>query len=218
MLQRSQYDSIPDHGSDHELFEVRVNDLQPTQMCVGLSEVWSRQQDFQSESAKDRRRYLRGKPVPLVRNRLGQLWMVDRHHRLRALLELDRSVTSFGYVIAELESESREAALEALQARGWLYLFDGRGHGPLPAAELPHSLLGLQDDPYRSLVWKLKKEGVIKPQPLIPYHEFRWGHWLRTRPLPPFSSARLGPALPAARCLARSEAARHLAGWRGFDR
>ena len=125
MLQRSQYDSIPDHGSDHELFEVRVNDLQPTQMCVGLSEVWSRQQDFQSESAKDRRRYLRGKPVPLVRNRLGQLWMVDRHHRLRALLELDRSVTSFGYVIAELDSESREAALEALQARGWLYLFDG---------------------------------------------------------------------------------------------
>ena len=53
MLQRSQYDSIPDHGSEHELFEVRVNDLQPTQMCVGLSEVWSRQQDFQSESAKD---------------------------------------------------------------------------------------------------------------------------------------------------------------------
>ena len=35
--------------------------------------------------------------------------------------------------------------------------------------------MGLQDDPYRSLVWKLKKERAIKPQPLIPYHEFRWG-------------------------------------------
>jgi len=97
---------------------VKVNDLQPTQMCVGLSEVWSRQQDFHSQSAKDRRRYLRGKPVPLVRNRLGQLWMVDRHHRLRALLELDRSVTSYGYVIDEIDSESRESALEALQNRG----------------------------------------------------------------------------------------------------
>lgn len=214
-MQTPQVDSIPDHDRDQDLLEVRVNDLQPTQMCVGLAEVWSRQKDFQNESAKDRRRYLRGKPVPLVRNRLGQLWMVDRHHRLRALLELDRSVTSFGYVIAELDSESRESALAELQSRGWLYLFDGRGTGPRPAVELPRSLLGLQDDPYRSLVWKLKKEGVIKPQPLLPYHEFRWGRWLRTRPLPPFSSARLGPALPAARCLARSEAARHLPGWRG---
>ncbi|QNJ05485.1 parB-like nuclease family protein [Synechococcus sp. MEDNS5] len=184
-------------------------------MCIGLSEVWSRQQDFHTQSPKDQRRYLRGKPVPLVRNRLGQLWMVDRHHRLRALLELDPSVACFGYVIAEIEGESRESALEALQKRGWLYLFDARGNGPKPAMELPQSLLGLQDDPYRSLVWKLKKEGVIKPQPLIPYHEFRWGRWLRTRPLPPFSSARLGPALPAARCLARSEAASHLAGWKG---
>ena len=214
-LQLPRYDSIPDHDKNHPLFEVKVNDLQPTQMCVGLTEVWSRQQDFHDQSPKDRLRYLRGKPVPLVRNRLGQLWMVDRHHRLRALLELDRSVTSFGYVIAELESESRESALEALQKRGWLYLFDGRGNGPKPATELPHTLLGLQDDPYRSLVWKLKKEGLIKPQPLIPYHEFRWGSWLRTRPLPPFSSARLEPALPAARCFARSAAARHLAGWRG---
>ena len=76
-------------------------------------------------------------------------------------------------------------------------------------------LNGLQDDPYRSLVWKLKKEGVIQPAPLIPFHEFRWGAWLRSRPLPPFSSERLEPAMTAARALARSDGARHLAGWKG---
>jgi hypothetical protein len=31
-------------------------------------------------------------------------------------------------------------------------------------------LADLQDDPYRSLVWKLKKEGRIEPAPLIPFH------------------------------------------------
>ena len=81
--------------------------------------------------------------------------------------------------------------------------------------ELPTSLLGLEDDPYRSLVWKLKQEGWIKPQPLIPYHEFRWGAWLRSRPLPPFSSKRLEPALSAARQLVCSQAAQEMAGWKG---
>jgi len=211
----ARYDRIPDHNDDRSLIEVRVDGLQPTQMCVGLAEVRSRQRDFSLESRKERLDYLRGKPVPLVRNRLGQLWMVDRHHRLRALLEMDPEVTTYGYVVAELESEGRDEALMALQQRGWLYLHDGRGNGPWAPAKLPRSLLGLEDDPYRSLVWQLKQEGVIKPQRLIPYHEFRWGAWLRTRPLPPFSSAQLDPALPASRRLAQSAAASHLAGWTG---
>ena len=107
------------------------------------------------------------------------------------------------------------AVLAHLHNQGWLYLYDGRGNGPRPAEQLPTSLLGLDDDPYRSLVWKLKQEGWIKPQPLIPYHEFRWGAWLRSRPLPPFSSRRLDPALAAARQLVCSAAAQDMPGWKG---
>ncbi len=141
--------------------------------------------------------------------------MVDRHHRLRALLELQPEATAFGYVALVLDSSDHAAVLADLNRRGWLYLHDGRGLGPLAPAALPANLLGLQDDPYRSLVWKLKREGVIQAAPLIPFHEFRWGAWLRSRSLPPFSSERLEPALPAARALARSAAAAHLAGWKG---
>jgi len=214
-LHHPHYDRIPELDDERNLIEVRVSDLQPTQMCVGMAEVRARQRDFSQESSKGRLDDLRGKPVPLVRNQLGELWMVDRHHRMRALLEMDADVTTYGYVIAVLESDSRDAALLALQERGWLYLHDGRGNGPLEPSALPQSLLGLDDDPYRSLIWKLKSEGLIKPQPLIPYHEFRWGAWMRTRPLPPFSSAQLNPALPVSRKLAQSKAAAHLAGWTG---
>lgn len=216
-LHLPEYAPIPDHTKGFKLFEVAVADLQPTQMCVGMAEVWNRQRDFREESSEERRRYLNRKPVPLVRNQLGHLWMVDRHHRLRALLEMVPTITTYGYVIDDLTTGTREEALQALHNKGWLYLQDGRGNGPWPAKDLPATLLGLQDDPYRSLVWKLKQEGVIKPQPLIPYHEFRWGLWLRTRPMPPFSSKHLDPALPAARRLARSSAASHLAGWKGSD-
>jgi hypothetical protein len=141
--------------------------------------------------------------------------MVDRHHRLRGLIALDPTALAYGYVVLQLTVAERPLVLAELERRGWLYLHDGRGQGPLPATALPTSLLGLQDDPYRSLVWKLKKEKRIAAAPLIPFHEFRWGAWLRSRPLPPFSSERLEPALPAARALVRSRAAEHLAGWLG---
>jgi hypothetical protein len=214
-LRLPPYQALPPPAGPEGLVEVAVADLQPTQMCVGLAEVRSRQVDFSQESGRERRQYLGGKPVPLVRSASGSLWMVDRHHRLRALVELDPQAVAFGYVVLEVTSAERAAVLATLQERGWLYLYDGRGQGPLDPRALPERLIGLQDDPYRSLVWKLKKEGLIEPAPLIPFHEFRWGAWLRTRSLPPFSSSRLEPALPAARTLVRSGAASHLAGWRG---
>lgn len=214
-LQLPAFEPIPEAGKGTQLLEVPVARLRPTQWCVGLAEVWARQQDFAQESREERLSALRQKPVPLVRSAAGDLWMVDRHHRLRGLLGLDPHASAWGYVIAEPAVSDPQEVLAFLEAKGWLYLVDGRGNGPRMAAELPGSLLDLDDDPYRSLVWKLKKEGFIKPQPQIPYHEFRWGAWLRRRPLPPFSSRSLEPALAPARRLVCSPAASDMAGWRG---
>ena len=217
-LRLPAYQPIPAIDSDTELIEVPAAALHPTQWCIGLAEVWSREKDFAEETRQERLDYLRGKPVPLIRSASGALWMLDRHHRLRGLLGIDPHATTWGYVIRELATDDRDVVLDFLQRQGWLYLFDGRGIGPQPAEALPQSLLNLEDDPYRSLVWKLKKEGAIKPQPQIPYHEFRWGAWLRSRPLPPFSSRRLEPALAPARRLVCSQAASSMAGWRGDKR
>ena len=180
-----------------------------------MAEIVSRQRDFAEDDPKEQRQYLKRKPTPLVRSAAGELWMVDRHHRLRALLELDPKATAFGYVALEVPSADPAVVLAELHRRGWLYLYDGRGLGPQHPSVLPPTLLETQDDAYRSLVWKLKREKVIASAPLIPFHEFRWGAWLRSRQLPPFTSAKLEPALPAARALARSQAASQLAGWIG---
>jgi hypothetical protein len=214
-LRLPPFQELPPPPPERDLIEIPIAALRPTQLCVGLAEVRSRQADFQAENRKERQQYLGSKPVPLVRGGDGGLWMVDRHHRLRALLELLPEATAFGYVALNLPSLDADAVLAELHQRGWLYLYDGRGLGPLAPKALPNSLLELQDDPYRSLVWKLKREGVVQAAPLIPFHEFRWGAWLRSRPLPPFSSERLEPALPMARALACSAAAAHLAGWTG---
>jgi len=214
-LRLPPYQPLPPPGPDQELLELPIASLQPTQLCVGLAEVSSRIADFSADNPAQQRDYLASKSVPLVRSRSGAVWMVDRHHRLRALIAIQPEAIAFGYVALQVDSDDRAAVLAELHQRGWLYLYDGRGLGPFNPADLPANLLGLQDDPYRSLVWKLKKDKVIEAAPLIPFHEFRWGAWLRSRTLPPFSSQRLEPALPAARALARSSAAAHLAGWKG---
>ena len=83
----------------------------------------------------------------------------------------------------------RSAVLTYLYNQGWLYLYDGRGIGPRPAEQLPTSLLGLEDDPYRSLVWKLKQEGWIKPQPADPVSRISLGRLAA-------QSARCPPSAP----------------------
>ena len=85
-----------------------------------MAEVWARQIDFASETRQERLQYLRGKPVPLVRGASGELWMVDRHHRLRALLEIDPHATTPGYLIADQAGNGLDAVLAFLQLQGWL--------------------------------------------------------------------------------------------------
>lgn len=188
-----------------ELVELPITSLQPTQLCLGLAEVRSRASDFARETAAERRRYLRTRPVPVAVSSAGEHWMIDRHHRLRALMEVDSSATAFCSVVLELVGASRAHCLEELNRRGWLYLRDGEGRGPLPPERLPTDLVSLEDDPFRSLVWKLKQEGLIRAQPQVPFLEFHWGSWLRRQNLPSFGSMDLEPALPEARRLVRAQ-------------
>jgi hypothetical protein len=123
-LRLPPYQPLPPPDPSQALIEVRVADLQPTQMCVGLAEVRSRQQDFLSESAQERRSYLGTKPVPLVMGAEGQIWMVDRHHRLRGLVELDPGATAFGYVVLQMAE-----AFTSTTEGGWV---------PVPAGPCPN--------------------------------------------------------------------------------
>ena len=165
------YQPLPAPGKGTEVFQLPIAALHPTQMCIGLAEVRNRQVDFSQESREQRLSYLRTKPIPLVCLDGREHWMVDRHHRLRGLIEIDPRAEAFGYVVLQLAGLDRHGVLEELHSRGWLYLYDGRGLGPLPPSALPDSLTGLQDDPYRSLVWKLKKEKVIEAAPGVAYED-----------------------------------------------
>ena len=63
-LDLSGYQPIPEAGPRTELIEVAIASLQPTQWCIGLAEVFARQEDFAGETRQQRLDYLKGKPVP----------------------------------------------------------------------------------------------------------------------------------------------------------
>ena len=116
-LRLPPYEPIPAADSNTELIEVPAAGLHPTQWCVGLAEIWSREQDFSAETRQERLDYLRAKPVPLVRSASGAMWMLDRHHRLRGLLGVDPDATTWGYVIQELVTADRRSVLIFSNAR-----------------------------------------------------------------------------------------------------
>ena len=101
-LRLPPYQPLPPPGRDQELIELPIASLQPTQLCVGLAEVASRIADFSADDPAEQRDYLASKPVPLVRSRSGAVWMVDRHHRLRALIAIQPEAIAFGYVALQL--------------------------------------------------------------------------------------------------------------------
>jgi len=196
---------IPKHESSEKLIKLNVKDLKPTQMCIGLAQVENRKIDFKNQAKERIVKHLINKPVPVVTNGKNEYWMLDRHHRLRALLEVEHSAEAYGYVVKKIDNAETSEILSFLNDQGWLYLYDNKGLGPYSPKELPINLLEMKDDPYRSLAWRLKQEGIFQPKPDIPYYEFRWSLWLRTRNFPPFNSRNLEPALIAARKLVSSQ-------------
>lgn len=85
----SNYKTIPKLQSKKEIFKLNIYELKPTQFCVGYSEVLTRKNEFSCMSIKERLYFLRSRPTPIVIDNDDNLWMLDRHHRLRAFMEID---------------------------------------------------------------------------------------------------------------------------------
>lgn len=126
----------------------------------------------------------------------GQLYLTDGHHSLSSLWEApvrhgdDRHGTAGGAltVPVRIQADYRDLSLasfwRAMRAQGytWLTQIDG---SPLTPATLPTQLglsQGLQDDPYRSLLYFTRKVGYQAPEEALEFLEFYWAQWLRAAP------------------------------------
>jgi hypothetical protein len=80
--------------------------------------------------------------------------------------------------------------------------------------DLPRSIAGLADDPYRSLAGELRRAGGFAKD-TTPFSEFLWADFLRRRLKRKALDANFEKAVERALTLAKSRDADYLPGWCG---
>ena len=81
--------------------KIKVADLHPTQMTVGMREVTDKQKELAKEPRDKRHEYLQRHPIPLVLGPGEKLFLIDHHHLARALWD-DDFEHAWAQVVADL--------------------------------------------------------------------------------------------------------------------
>lgn len=154
-----------------------VLELYPTQLALGMAEVDEKVASLKKMSSAESARHLRDHPVPIVLGPRGRRFLVDHHHFVRACWEI-----GIEDVQGELRGDLSELDVDAFWARltelKWSHLYDQFGHGPHPYTNLPSSVRGLADDPFRSLAWSVREAGGYAKTD-EPFCEFQWANYFR---------------------------------------
>ena len=191
---------------------VPIAALRPTQITVGMREVAERRRRWHEKRGKKAGTYLGTHAIPVIRGPKDRHYITDHHH-LALALHLDGVKELLVDVIADLSGLDTESFWFTMDCRRWTHPFDDkgrrRGYG-----DLPKSVSGLVDDPYRSLAGELRRVGGFAKE-TTPFSEFLWADYLRHRVARKRIVRDFSRALEEALDLAKDRAADYLPGWCG---
>jgi hypothetical protein len=116
-------------------------------------------------------------------------------------------------VVEDLSALSVDEFWWSIESRGRVHPFDDEGKRR-SYEEMPKTVLGLTDDPFRSLAGALKRAGGYTKNK-APFSEFRWTDFLRSRIARDIVEYDFDRALSLALDLACDQEAMALPGWLG---
>ena len=192
------------------LITVAITDLRPTQITVGMREVGAKRKHWKELRDKSGEEFLGKHMIPVVLGPKHRHYVVDHHHLALALHDekvRDVAVT----VIANLSKLEPDAFWIVMDNRNWMHPFDAEGHRR-DYKDLPRSVTGLVDDPFRSLAGELRRAGGFAKD-TTPYSEFLWADFLRRRIKRKLVEQDFDRALERALQLGKSMEAEYLPGW-----
>jgi len=202
---------------------VDIDDLRPTQMCVGFAEVARKVAKWEGKSAAKKKDVLAHQMIEVVAGpvlgtgakagkRARDLYIIDNHHQTRALWEAGQTKV----LVIELADLSRldpDEFWAFLDMKNWVYPYDADGvRHPFDA--LPRHVRDMTDDVFRSLAGIAREAGGYAKQ-ATPYAEFMWADHLRRRMKKKDVRKTLDGDLEKLLGHVRDEAAKHLPGWAG---
>lgn len=191
---------------------VAIAELRPTQITVGLREVAAKRRAWRERGDRKAGEFLGSHMIPVILGPKSCHYIIDHHHLARALHEEGQDEVLVT-VIKDLRRLERDAFWFVLDNHGWMHPYDDRGRRR-SHADLPKSVAGLVDDPFRSLAGELRHVGGFAKD-TTPFSEFFWADFLRRRLRRKDIDSDFEAALDRALQLARSEDASYLPGWCG---
>ncbi len=192
---------------------VPILSLRPTQMTVGMREVKEKRKRWREHKSNKKRAELLGKHmIPVVLGPDQRHYVVDHHHLARALHDegvKDILVT----LIADLTMVDRDAFWGVMDHKRWAYPYDAKGERR-HFRDLPKTVEGLNDDPFRSLAGELRRAGGFAKD-TTPFSEFLWADFLRSRIPRKSVEDNFAKAMEKGLALAKGHGAIYLPGWCG---
>jgi hypothetical protein len=191
---------------------VPIKDLRPTQITVGMREVAAKRARWREQDTKKGAEFLGKHMIPVVLGPKDRHFIIDHHHLARALLDegvKDVLIT----VVANLGKLEPDAFWFVLENRNWMHAFDDKGRRR-DHADIPKSVSGLIDDPFRSLAGELRRAGGYAKDTTM-FSEFLWADFLRRRIKRKAVEVNFAHAMEKALQLAKSRDAGYLPGWCG---
>ena len=183
--------------------KAKILALKPTQFAVGMDEVEFRVKEMKRMKPVQLHDYLHAHKIPVVRGP-GGLYLIDKHHLVRACWEMGLTHVPVNIVGDLSKSKNFQCDMEDAN---WVYLTDQFGNADHSINELPVNVRGLADNDWRSLAWKVRVEGGFD-KVHVPFSEFKWAEFFRKK----LSSKGGSTDVQAALKLCKSPAAKHLPG------
>ena len=191
---------------------VPIETLRPTQMTVGMREIEDKRKRLHGQKPKKMGKFVGGHMIPVVWGPKERYYIVDHHH-----LSLALHKEGWEHVLVTVISDLRQLAGDAFWTfcdhHGWVYPYDANGRRR-DFSELPKSVMGLKDNPFRSLAGELRRAGGFAKD-LTPFSEFLWADFLRGQMKPKIVEKDFEAALEKGLRLAKSQEAAYLPGWCG---
>ena len=194
------------------LTTVKIADLRPTQITVGMREVVIKRKRWREIGMRKGEEFLGKHMIPVVLGPKNRNYVVDHHHLARALHEEGVKQVAVT-VTANLSRLDPDEFWSVMDERDWMHPFDAQGRRR-HYRDIPKSVADMIDDPFRSLAGELRRAGGFAKE-TTPFSEFLWADFLRRRMKRKIVESDFDRAIARALQLAKSPDANHLPGWCG---
>lgn len=156
---------------------IKIEDLRPTQLSLGLEDVKKRAAKMAHMSSDDLEKLLLKKSIPYVIGPGQNVYIVDHHHLSRALWSIGKEKVYLGKQLADWSDLDIKSFWHRMDDEGYCWAIDAEGQRR-PYSAIPKHISELTDNVWRSLARAVRGKAFNNQD--TPFQEFIWGDYFRT--------------------------------------